>query len=211
MALFYLRMRARTWIIVIVAALILLRAAGIASGAWNAHKVGAAQARSGIIVRVRPRPKVHHNVQISFRPSPLSYGHYFYAVIVLKPYKHYTRESPPPCSTSSDMLHTEYGYAHRPHVRLTLTPAASENGHWCPGGLYEGGVYSVPELPPCEGIKPCPSTSESYDESICSEPTTHCDYIRVRPFRPFEYPDGRSSLPRPVGGTVMIAHFRVKF
>jgi hypothetical protein len=49
-------------------------------------------------------------------------GGYYYAVIVLERYKHYTRKAPPPCATSSDMQKTDYGYPHPGQpVKLALT------------------------------------------------------------------------------------------
>ena len=78
-----------------------------------------------VSVHVQRKLSVTGNVHVSFHPTdPLPVGDYYYAVIVLKPYKHYTKKSPPPCATSSDMQRTDYGYPHPGHpVQLALTPA----------------------------------------------------------------------------------------
>jgi hypothetical protein len=125
---------------------------GSASGAPRAP-TGAAT------VRVLDRIGVHRNVHLAFQPTGvLPAGGYYYAVLVLAPYRRYTRQNPPRCATSSDMLRTDYGYPHPGQpVRLTLTPASSPAGHWCPGGTYFGGIYAVPHPPPCESRYPCRS------------------------------------------------------
>jgi hypothetical protein len=81
-------------------------------------------------------------VHLRFRAGgQLPKGGYYYAVIVLKPYRHYTAQAPPPCSTSSDMRRTDYGYPQADRsVSLALTPARSATNHWCPGGSYVGAV-----------------------------------------------------------------------
>ena len=110
-----------------------------------------------VSVHVQRKLSVTGNVHVSFDPTdPLPVGGYYYAVIVLKPYRHYTKKSPPPCATSSDMQRTDYGYPHpgRP-VQLALTPAESVARHWCRGGVYVGAIYAVPQPPPCEGAYPC--------------------------------------------------------
>jgi hypothetical protein len=162
-------------------------------------------------VRLLGKPNVRRNVHLSFHPSgDLPAGGYYYAVIVLKPYKHYTEKAPPPCATSSDMLRTDYGYPHpRQPVRLALTPAQSATGHWCRGGDYLGGIYAVPHPPPCESRYPC--RSEPYKApSPCWELKTGqrvCGVV-AQPKR-YAYPEG---LPRPLAsGARIVARFRVTF
>jgi hypothetical protein len=59
------------------------------------------------------RPTPDGSVHISFRAAGrLPPGGYYYAVIALRPYRHYTRGSPP-CSTSSNVERADYGYRGR--------------------------------------------------------------------------------------------------
>jgi hypothetical protein len=169
-----------------------------------------ASTRSGDAVRVQVRPSVAGNVHISFRPTiRLPSGGYYYAVIVLRPYGHYTRTTPPPCATSSDMQKTDYGYA-RPGepVKLGLTRAPSAAHRWCYGGSYVGAVYAVPNTPPCNSTYPC--RSESYEATPCfqlQDGRLACGVV-ARP-RTYAYPDG---LPAPVErGTRIVGYFRVAF
>jgi hypothetical protein len=107
----------------------------------------------------------------------------------------------PPCALSSDMGKTDYGYRHRGHpVRLTLLPAASAAHAWCPGGTYEGAVYSVPHKPPCSKSYPC------YGKSSCGV----VPFCGVLPYpSPYSYPGG---LPKPLDrSTRIIAHFTLRF
>jgi len=164
----------------------------------------------GVSVHVQRAPNVHANVHISFRPNDhLPQGGYYYAVIVLKPYKHYTRGSPPPCATSSNMERTDYGYPHpgRP-VELALTPTKSAAGHWCAGGTYTGAIYAVPHAPPCESKYPC--RSEPYERSPCWEVEGHhlvCGVVAL-PKR-YAYPEGP---PKPLAqGTRIVGRFSVAF
>ncbi len=165
----------------------------------------------GVSVRVLGRVGVRRNVHLSLQPTAgLPAGGYYYAVLVLEPYKRYTGRRLPPCAVSSDMLRTNYGYPHpgRP-VRLTLTPAKLPSGHWCPGGRYLGGVYAVPHPPPCESRYPC--RGEPYEApSPCWELKTgqHVCGVVAQPKR-WSYPEG---LPRPLAsGARVIARFHVNF
>jgi hypothetical protein len=164
-----------------------------------------------VSVHLLGNPNVRRNVHLSFRPiGDLPAGGYYYAVVVLRPYKHYTNRMPPPCATSSDMLRTDYGYPHPGQpVRLALTPAQSTAGRWCRGGDYLGGIYAVPHSPPCESRYPC--RSEPYKApSPCWELKTGqrvCGVV-AQPKR-YAYPEG---LPKPLApGAHIIAHFRVTF
>jgi hypothetical protein len=162
-----------------------------------------------LAVHVQHRVVVRQNLHLRFRATQLPEGGYYYGVIVLKPYAKYTRSSPPPCSTSSNMQRTDYGFPRsNGQVALALTPTKSSTGHWCPGGSYEGAIYAVPHAPPCERNYPC--RSEPY------EPPSPCWYIEGRRAcgvvvrrRGYAYPDG---LPVPrASGTKIVARFSVKF
>lgn len=159
-------------------------------------------------VHVRHKPAVGQNVHLTFRARQLPEGGYYYGVIVLKPYKNYTWSSPPPCSTSSNMQRTDYGYPRaNGQVALALTAAKSSTGHWCPGGSYEGAIYAVPHAPPCESAYPCPS--EPYTPpSPCWNIEGHRVCGVVAHPRAYTYPDG---LPAPLArGTRIVARFSVK-
>ena len=158
-------------------------------------------------VHVQRKLAVHQNVHLTFQARQLPEGGYYYGVIVLKPYRKYTRTSPPPCSTSSNMQRTDYGYPQaNGHVALALTPAKSSTGHWCSSGSYEGAIYAVPHAPPCESAYPC--HSEPYKEP-CAGIGPGCVHgIIARP-KQYTYPDG---LPTPrATGTTIVARFSVKF
>jgi len=161
-----------------------------------------------VSVHVQQEPSIAGNVHLSFRPiDHLPAGGYYYAVIVLKPYSRYTRSHPPPCSTSSDMEHTGYGYPHPGHlVRLALTPAKSLARHWCRGGVYSGGIYAVPYPPPCNSTYPC--RSEPY-KAPCAGIRSGCVEGVVAPRKFYRYPD---ELPTPLAkGAHIIGHFQVTF
>ena len=166
---------------------------------------------SVVSVHVQPKPSVTGNVHVSFHPiDQLLPGGYYYAVIVLKPYRHYTRTSPPPCAASSDMLKTDYGYPHPEQpVKLALTPAKSVTGYWCPGGTYTGAVYAVPHAPPCESTYPC--RSEPYEPpSPCWElESGHKVCGEVAQPKSYTYPEGP---PKPIAkGARIIGRFTVTF
>ena len=164
-----------------------------------------------VSVHVQRTHSVRESVRISFRTGGrLPAGGYYYAVIVLKPYKRYTRSAPPPCATSSNMERAAYGYPQSDRsVRLVLAPARSATRHWCRGGAYLGAVYAVPHAPPCESRYPC--RSEPYEPpSPCWE-VEHgrrvCGVV-IRPRR-YAYPDG---IPGPLApGTRIVARFSVVF
>lgn len=176
-----------------------------------AGSISASASTKAVSVHVQRTPSVASNVRISFLATDhLPQGGYYYAVIVLKPYKHYTQVEPPPCSTSSGMERTDYGYPHPGRtVRLALTPAKSTAGHWCRGGTYIGAVYAVPHAPPCNSTYPC--RSENYEpKSPCweIEPGHRVCGLVVRP-KFYRYPDG---LPKPIEhDTHIVGHFRVIF
>jgi hypothetical protein len=176
-------------------------AAGILSLALSAMALAAT-----VPVHVQHRPAVRQSVHLTFRARQLPEDGYYYGVIVLKSYEKYTRISPP-CSTSSNMQRTDYGYqqANR-RVVLTLTPAKSSTGHWCPSGSYEGAIYAVPHAPPCESAYPC--HSEPYKEP-CAGIEPGCVHGVVARPKEYAYPDG---LPTPrATGTTIVARFSVKF
>jgi hypothetical protein len=163
-------------------------------------------------VHVQRKLNVLENVHISFHPTDqLPSGGYYYAVLVLKPYRHYTRQASPPCATSSNMQRTDYGYLQpgRP-VALALAPANSRAGHWCRGGSYLGGIYAVPHTPPCSSTYPC--RSEPYESPRpCFKPEASARIVCgvVAHPRIYAYPEG---LPAPLApGTRIIARFGVRF
>jgi hypothetical protein len=168
---------------------------------------GSPKTRVALSVHVQRTLVASRNVHITFRAAKLPEGGYYYAVIVLKPYKHHTEKSPPPCSTSSDMQRTDYGFP-QPNgvVALALTPAKSATGHWCRGGTYVGGIYAVPHAPPCEGTYPC--RSEPY-KGPCAGIAPGCVQGVVARPREYTYPDG---LPAPLAdGTKIVGRFTVEF
>jgi hypothetical protein len=160
-----------------------------------------------VSVHVQSKPATQANVRITFHAGRLPANGYYYAVVVLRPYRHYTRSSPPPCATSSNMQRTNYGFPRSDgHVALALAPATSRTGHWCRGGVYSGAIYAVPHAPPCEGSYPC--HSEPYKEP-CAGVKPGCVLgVVVRP-RQYAYPDG---LPAPrASGTAIVGRFTVAF
>jgi hypothetical protein len=189
----------------LIAALVALTAAGSVT-AW------AGAQPPTVSVHVQRKLSVTGNVHVSFRPTdPLPVGGYYYAVIVLNRYKHYTRNEPPPCATSSNMQRTDYGYPHPGHpVGLAITPATSAAGHWCRGGVYSGGIYAVPQPPPCESTYPCLYAEPYKAPSPCweIEPGHKVCGVVAKP-RLYRYPDG---LPTPLAkGTRIVGHFQVSF
>jgi hypothetical protein len=158
-------------------------------------------------VHVQARISVRENVHASFHAQTLPDGGYYYAVIVLRPYKRYTWRSPPPCSSSNDMQRTDYGYPQtNSAVALALTPAKSSTRHWCPGGSYEGAIYAVPHAPPCENSYPC--RAEPYKEPCTGVHPGCVEGVVARP-KEWHYPD---PLPAPLAsGTRIVARFAVRF
>jgi hypothetical protein len=194
-------MRLRLYLVVIGVAALFTGHALAASAAGQPDKV---------VVRVQPKPSISESVRVSFHPAQaLPAGGYYYAVIVLKPYKHYTRIAPPPCAVSSDMQKTAYGYAHPGRaVSLALTRTTSSQHRWCHGGTYIGAIYAVPNPPPCEAKYPC--SSEYSEASPCweVEPGHRVCGVVARP-RAYAYPAG---LPAALEkGTRIIGYFRVTF
>jgi hypothetical protein len=164
-----------------------------------------------VAVHVQRKLGVRENVHISFHSGGrLPTGGYYYAVIVLKPYKRYTKKDPPPCATSSNMERADYGYPQSDGgVRLALTPIRSATRHWCRGGAYLGAVYAVPHPPPCESKYPC--RSEPYKlPSPCWEVEAGrrvCGVVALP--RRYSYPDG---IPAPLArDTRIVGRFNVVF
>lgn len=183
---------------------LLAASACVAAFGCAAPAVASAQA---LPVHVQRKLAVRQSVRLNFRAGRLPEHGYYYGVVVLRPYKRYTRSSPPPCSTSSDMQRTDYGYPQANGlVALALTPARSSNGRWCRGGTYVGAIYAVPHTPPCESSYPC--RSEPYKEP-CAGVRPGCVLGVVARPREYAYPDG---LPTPrASGTTVVARFTVKF
>lgn len=187
----------------------ILRKRGVAGLVVSAALLSFANAAAALTVHVQSKPPVRQNLHVAFRAGRLPERGYYYAVIVLKPYRGYTRRSPPPCSISSDMSRTDYGYPSPDGaVSLALTPAKSSTGHWCRGGSYEGAIYAVPHAPPCESTYPC--RAEPYGPpSPCwsVEGRRVCGVVALP--RQYSYPDG---LPRPLAsGTTIVGRFAVTF
>lgn len=158
-------------------------------------------------VKVQKKLSARENVRLSFKAAPLPEGGYYYAVIVLKaPYKHYEFYDQPPCSVSSNMQRTDYGYSENNSVSLALTPTESISGHWCHGGTYEGGIYAVPHAPPCESSYPW--RAEPYKEPCAGVRPGCVEGVVARP-KVWHWPD---PLPQPLAqGTKIIDHFTIKF
>jgi hypothetical protein len=167
----------------------------------------AALAADTVSVQVQRKIDARKNVHITFHAPHLPEGGYYYAVIVLKPYKRYTRTSPPPCATSSNMQRTDYGYPQPSgEVALALTPTKSLAGRWCTGGDYLGAIYAVPHPPPCESTYPC--NSEPYKQP-CAGVGPGCVHGVVARPREWAYPQG---LPTPrASETSIVGHFTVTF
>ncbi len=165
-------------------------------------------ASAAISPKISAKPDIRHNVLVGFNASPLPQGGYYYAVMTLEPYRHYTAAHQPPCSVSSDMQRTDYGYPQAGKVSLSLTPARSATGHWCQGGSYEGAIYAVPQPPACEGRYPC--ESEPYEPpSPCWNADGHVVCGVVAPRRPWHYPE---AVPRPESkGASIVGWFVVRF
>jgi hypothetical protein len=160
-----------------------------------------------LTVHVQSRPAIRHNVHLTGHAPRLAQGGYYYAVIVLEQYKRYTRNSPPPCSTSSNMQGTDYPRAND-ELPLTLGPTRSATGHWCRGGTYAGALYAVPHTPPCESAYPCSSEPPPPGRQ-CAGVASGCVLGIVARPGAYAYPDG---LPTPrASGTAIVAHFTVKF
>jgi hypothetical protein len=169
----------------------------------------AANADAGIAsLRIQRHPNVRENVHLRFHATPLSEGGYYYAVIVLKPYKRYTKKTPPPCAVSSNMQRTNYGYpTSLGEVTLALTPVKSRTTHWCREGSYEGAIYAVPHAPPCDSTYPC--YAEPYEPPELRFPNGEPVLGVVVRRGSYSYPDG---LPVPEAkGTTIAAHFTVRF
>ncbi|MFI4989893.1 MAG: hypothetical protein ACHQHO_03115 [Solirubrobacterales bacterium] len=182
-----------------------------AFGLADALPASASSRPGEVAVQVQPKPSITDSVRVSFRPrTPLPAGGYYYAVIVLKPYKHYTSMAPPPCAVSSDMKKTAYGYPHAGRaVSLVLTRTGSRRHVWCRGGSYAGAIYAVPSPPPCEAHYPCPA-EEGQGSSCFNTESGHpvCGVARRRTPR-YTYPAG---LPVPVkSATRIVGYFRVTF
>ncbi len=164
--------------------------------------VAAASARADVTPKIVSKPATHANVALSFTAGTLPAGGYYYGVMVLEPYRHYTARHQPPCSASSDMQKTAYGYPQDGQVAVSLAPARSHTGHWCPGGSYEGAIYAVSPTRPCENTYSCEG------ERCATSPCRVLDGL-VPLRRPWAYPQ---PLPEPVERNVQIVGwFVVRF
>lgn len=178
-----------------------LALAGVASAS-------AASVPGPVSVRVSQQPSIGGTVSVGFSPrGPLPSGGYYYAVVVLKEYARHPQSAPPRCAISSDMRRTQYGYPHRGRaLRLTLTPASSTTGHWCPGGTYIGAVYAVPHRPRCGGSQPCYGHSTQSGSCWEVEGRLLCGVVAIPTY---SYPGG---LPKPIDHSArVVGHFQVSF
>jgi hypothetical protein len=180
----------------------------IAVAALAAGLVVAAPA-GAVGVHVQRIGGVRQHAHLSFAGLSLPDGGYYYAIVVLRRYGHYSASRPPPCSTASNMQRADYGYpGANGTVSLTLAPSRSATHHWCPGGHYEGAVYAVPHAPPCEGRYPC--RSEPYEPpSPCWHSGEHvvCGVVALP--REWAFPD---PLPAPLAsGTKVVGRFTLRF
>jgi hypothetical protein len=184
------------WACVILVALVSL---------WSGVSVSASAAKGvgSVSVAMPTQPLISHDLHIHLRAGGrLPRGAYFYAIAVLRNYRHYSPQAPPLCAISSDMERMEYGVSHSGKaVNLTLRPASAPEGHWCPG-TYTGAIYAV--------IRP---------NQLCDHKANCYRRTGKLPIRigtssqdeqePYSYPGG---LPRPVGrSTRVIGHFHVTF
>jgi hypothetical protein len=189
-----------------------LRVALLATGASASVLIFAGLA-DAMSVHVQRHVAVRQNVHITFHAHKLAEHGYYYAVMVLKPYKNYTASSPPPCSPSSNMYAADYGYPSPDgEVKLTLTPSLTRTEvsakQWCPGGSYEGGVYAVPHPPPCESKYPC-SRSETYKIPQCFTGINGTVLCGIVVPKGWKYPE---RLPKPLAtGTRILGRFSVTF
>ncbi len=160
-------------------------------------------AAAPLTVHVQKYPTVRSTIHLHFSAPSLPGGGYYYAVVVLRRYRRYTRNSPPHCSTSSDMQRTDYGYpASNGVVGLALTPSRSATHHWCRGGTYEGAIYAVPHAPPCESSYPC--EAEAYKRPCAGVAPGCVEGVVAKP-GVWEYPE---PLPSPKAeGTTIDARF----
>lgn len=178
-----------------------LALAGVASAS-------AANVLGPVSVRVSQQPSIGSTVSVAFSPrGRLPSGGYYYAVVVLKEYARQPQSAVPPCAISSDMKRTQYGYPHRGRaLRLTLTPASSTTGHWCPGGTYIGALYAVPHRPRCGGSQPCYGRSTQSGSCWEVEGRLLCGVVAIPTY---SYPGG---LPKPIDHSArVVGHFQVSF
>jgi hypothetical protein len=172
------------------------------------QSASAASRLGPVSVRVSQQPSVGGSVRVGFMPrGDLPSGGYYYAVIVLKEYARRSPSAPPPCAISSDMRRTQYGYPHRGRaLSLTLKPASSTSGHWCPGGTYAGAVYAVPHKPRCAGSQPCYGRSTQTGSCWEVEGRLLCGVVAIPTY---SYPGG---LPKPIDHSArVVGHFQVSF
>lgn len=165
---------------------------------------GSAQA---LTVHVGTKLDPRRDVRVTFAAPALPEGGYYYAVLVLRHYRHYTAASPPPCAVSSDMEHTDYGYPDATGtVLLRVSPVPSRTGHWCRGAAYEAAIYAVPHPPPCNAAYPCSSETPRHE---CAGVGPGCVHGVLPYYAAWKFPE---ALPSPrADGTKIGAYFRAVF
>jgi hypothetical protein len=172
----------------------------------NSPAPASANTLAHVHVTVSPEPLVSGDLHIRVRShSNLPPTSDYYAVVVLKDYRHYSSQAPPPCAISSDRSRTEYSVAHHGTAHLTLSPAASAESRWCPGS-YIGAIYTVPHSPNCN--RGCPSARKDVlpMTGTLSRPAVLGESGEGEPC---SYPGG---LPKPIGRNARsIGRFEVEF
>jgi hypothetical protein len=182
--------------------------AAAALGLAGLQSASAASRLGPVSVKVSQQPSIGGSVRVVLRPrGQLPSVGYYYAVVVLKEYARHSQSAPPPCAISSDMRRTQYGYPHRGRaLGLTLTPAPSTTGHWCPGGTYIGAVYAVPHRPRCGGSQPCYGRSTQSGSCWEVEGRLLCGVVAIPTY---SYPGG---LPKPIDHSArVVGYFQVSF
>jgi hypothetical protein len=172
------------------------------------QSASAASRLGPVSVTLSRQPSIGGTVRVGFQPrGHLPNGGYYYAVVVLKEYARHSQGAPPQCAISSDMRRTQYAYPHGGRaLSLTLKPASSASGHWCPGGSYVGAVYAVPHKPRCGGSQPCYGHSTQTGSCWQVEGRLLCGVVAIPTY---SYPGG---LPKPIDHSArVVGHFQVGF
>ena len=152
-------------------------------------------------------PILHGPLRIGFSARALPHGGFYYAVLVLAKYRT-SGGVRPECAISSDMGKTEYGFPRRGRrLALSILPARSSAGTWCPGGHYLGALYAVPHRPSCSYSQPCyGKTTQVGPCWIVGEGRHVCGVVALPRY---SYPGG---LPRPLdSASRIVTRFSVSF
>jgi hypothetical protein len=181
--------------------------ASLALGLIGPASVFAAGSLTPVSLQVPPPPSTSGNLLINVTPhARLPAGGYYYAVAVLQNYPRYSSQAPPSCAISSDMSKAQYGFPQREHpLQLSLTPALSPQGRWCPG-TYVGAVYAVPHKPRCTGGYACSQKSNQALQGVVANPAVPGSPPEGKPY---SYPGG---IPTPLDRSArLVGRFFVEF